>query len=183
MPPRGFVNRIKWLANADDAGRDIETNGYLTFTNIWKTKTFNERANLEPWQEKKLVEIGFPLTKAENKRMKTASRKAIVDSNMSIMADGLEEKGIHLPFNQIKHACGAYNVERKLCQFEGGCTNIAVGRGLCDKHQGAVASAIDPHQYLAQDQSMLPIANWYQAAAVSRVIVSFRRSFRQVIDS
>ena len=76
--------------------------------------------------------------------MKTASRKAIVDSNMSIMADGLEEKGIHLPFNQIKSACGAYNVERKLCRFEGGCTNIAKRGGLCNSHQGAVATAFAP---------------------------------------
>jgi hypothetical protein len=145
MPRKvGYVDRSKWLANADDAKQDIETNGYLTFNSIWKKRTFDDRANLEPWQEEKLVKIYFPLTKEENKGRKMALKWAKVERNIAVMTDEVAKKGIHLAPNQIKHTCGAYNVERKLCRFEGGCTNIAKRGGLCNSHQGAVATAFAP---------------------------------------
>ena len=88
MPkPKGYVDRRLWLSTADNAGQELETNGYLLFATRWQRKVLKNRGNHAPWQEKKLDEIGFPLTYAENNRWKKAKKRAKVDRNMAIMAD------------------------------------------------------------------------------------------------
>jgi hypothetical protein len=129
-----------WCAHADAGKQELKTKGYL-YLDMWNSRVLKYRSagRLEQWQEDYLAAHGYPLDKAENKRWKTASRKAVVDKNIAIVT---AEASVLRP-SQIKKACGGY--ERKLCRFEGGCTNVGNLRGgLCFRHQGAVASTVAP---------------------------------------
>jgi hypothetical protein len=86
-----------WLVQADIAGRSINDTDGITFKSYWNKGTFDNRANLEEWQEEKLVKIGFPKNVVENDSRKMAFRQARVERNISTMTAEAAKNGTTLP--------------------------------------------------------------------------------------
>ena len=107
-----MARRDGWLVQANIACRSIENTGGITFDSRWNRRTFDSRANLEEWQEEKLVEIGFPKSVVENDSQKKAFiiplRQARVERNIAFLTAEAAVNGTTLPPSGLKAACGGY---------------------------------------------------------------------------